>query len=342
MARSAVSRSVGATGRAALPRSRRPRRHCPARRSGRRLGAADRRPAPLEPRHRLGPRGGAAATAARPPRRARAVADRLSLGLRTAVRQLERSPRPEAVRTVARAARTGSPTRSTSSWSSSSGSCATCARPRSTSSASSAPSPSSPAVRRRSRDPPRPADRHRSSCRRPSRWRRTASSPRRHQRRAPRRRASVLADASPPATTVDIDVVDDGVGIGDGRRRASGWRRCANGPPELGGTCRVDRTAPHGTHVHVELPAACRERLGRIRCVAIVDDHPMFRMGLAAAIGRDGRCRARRRGRSRPTRSPTLVADAAPDVLLLDVRLADASGLEVNRWLAPSTTPTSR
>ncbi len=68
--------------------------------------------------------------------------------------------------------------------------------------------------------------------------------------------------------------------------------------------------------------------------VAIVDDHPMFRMGLAAAIEEMdgielvGEASARRR------RSPRLVADAAPDVLLLDVRLADGSGLEVNRWLA--------
>ena len=68
--------------------------------------------------------------------------------------------------------------------------------------------------------------------------------------------------------------------------------------------------------------------------VLIVDDHPMFRMGLSAALADMdgielvGRGRAGGGGRdrwSRPTR---------PDVVLLDVRLPDGSGLEVNRRLA--------
>jgi DNA-binding NarL/FixJ family response regulator len=67
--------------------------------------------------------------------------------------------------------------------------------------------------------------------------------------------------------------------------------------------------------------------------VAIVDDHPMFRMGLAAAIDEmDG---IELVGEAqRADQVPELVADTAPDVLLLDLRLADGSGLEVNRWLA--------
>jgi DNA-binding NarL/FixJ family response regulator len=66
--------------------------------------------------------------------------------------------------------------------------------------------------------------------------------------------------------------------------------------------------------------------------VAIVDDHPMFRMGLAAAIremdGVDLVGEA-----SRADAVDAIVETAAPDVILLDVRLADGSGLEVNRWL---------
>ena len=67
--------------------------------------------------------------------------------------------------------------------------------------------------------------------------------------------------------------------------------------------------------------------------VAIVDDHPMFRMGLAAAIEEmDG---IELVGQApRADQVAALVTDAAPDVLLLDVRLDDGSGLEVNRWLA--------
>jgi DNA-binding NarL/FixJ family response regulator len=67
--------------------------------------------------------------------------------------------------------------------------------------------------------------------------------------------------------------------------------------------------------------------------VAIVDDHPMFRMGLAVAIGEmDG---IELVGEADDAdKVEALVASTAPDLVLLDVRLGDASGLEVNRWLA--------
>jgi DNA-binding NarL/FixJ family response regulator len=67
--------------------------------------------------------------------------------------------------------------------------------------------------------------------------------------------------------------------------------------------------------------------------VAIVDDHPMFRMGLAVAIaemaGIDVVGEA-----ERADEVASVVASTDPDVVLLDVRLGDDSGLEVNRWLA--------
>ena len=67
--------------------------------------------------------------------------------------------------------------------------------------------------------------------------------------------------------------------------------------------------------------------------VAIVDDHPMFRMGLAAAIDEmDG---IELVGEAqRADQVAALVIAVAPDVVLLDVRLVDGSGLDVNRWLA--------
>jgi DNA-binding NarL/FixJ family response regulator len=67
--------------------------------------------------------------------------------------------------------------------------------------------------------------------------------------------------------------------------------------------------------------------------VAIVDDHPMFRMGLAAAIREmDG---IELVGEAqRADQVDTLVETKSPDIVLLDVRLVDGSGLEVNRWLA--------
>jgi DNA-binding NarL/FixJ family response regulator len=72
---------------------------------------------------------------------------------------------------------------------------------------------------------------------------------------------------------------------------------------------------------------------GRPLRVAIVDDHPMFRMGLAAAVDEMDDIELVGQAQ-RADQVAALVADAAPDVLLLDVRLDDASGLEVNRWLA--------
>ena len=67
--------------------------------------------------------------------------------------------------------------------------------------------------------------------------------------------------------------------------------------------------------------------------VAVVDDHPMFRLGLAAAI--DDMDGIELVGEAqRADQVAGLMAAAAPDVVLLDVRLVDGSGLEVNRWLA--------
>ena len=67
--------------------------------------------------------------------------------------------------------------------------------------------------------------------------------------------------------------------------------------------------------------------------VAIVDDHPMFRIGLAAAVAEmDG---IEMVGEAeRADQVAELVERTHPHVVLLDVRLADASGLEVNRWLS--------
>jgi DNA-binding NarL/FixJ family response regulator len=67
--------------------------------------------------------------------------------------------------------------------------------------------------------------------------------------------------------------------------------------------------------------------------VAIVDDHPMFRMGLAAAIEEMEGIELVGDAQ-RADQVAELVAATAPDLLLLDVRLPDGSGLEVNRWVA--------
>jgi DNA-binding NarL/FixJ family response regulator len=67
--------------------------------------------------------------------------------------------------------------------------------------------------------------------------------------------------------------------------------------------------------------------------VAIVEDHPIFRMGLAAALdemdGIDVVGEA-----ERADEVEAMVAASEPNLILLDIRLPDGSGLEVNRWLA--------
>jgi len=66
--------------------------------------------------------------------------------------------------------------------------------------------------------------------------------------------------------------------------------------------------------------------------VLIVDDHPIFRMGMAAAIQEmDG---VELVGEAeRADEVEDMVAAAAPDVVLLDLHLPDGSGLDVNRRL---------
>lgn len=54
--------------------------------------------------------------------------------------------------------------------------------------------------------------------------------------------------------TVDIDVVDDGIGVVDGAPRGVGWTAMRERATELGGSVRVTRHSPHGTHVHVQIP----------------------------------------------------------------------------------------
>jgi signal transduction histidine kinase len=54
--------------------------------------------------------------------------------------------------------------------------------------------------------------------------------------------------------TVDIDVVDDGIGVMEGAPIGVGWTAMRERATELGGSVQVTRHDPHGTRVHVRLP----------------------------------------------------------------------------------------
>jgi DNA-binding NarL/FixJ family response regulator len=65
----------------------------------------------------------------------------------------------------------------------------------------------------------------------------------------------------------------------------------------------------------------------------VVDDHPIFRLGLAATLRDIGDVELVGEAAA-ASDVAGLVDDLDPDVVLLDLHLSDGSGLDVNRWLA--------
>jgi DNA-binding NarL/FixJ family response regulator len=67
--------------------------------------------------------------------------------------------------------------------------------------------------------------------------------------------------------------------------------------------------------------------------VIVVDDHPIFRLGLAASLAEMEHVELVGEAAIAAV-VPELVERTSPDLVLLDLHLPDKSGLEVNRWLA--------
>lgn len=63
--------------------------------------------------------------------------------------------------------------------------------------------------------------------------------------------------------------------------------------------------------------------------VAVVDDHPVFRDGTAAVLGRESDMEVVAVGGSLDDARSIVDGDDAPDVLILDVRLGDENGLSL-------------
>jgi signal transduction histidine kinase len=57
-------------------------------------------------------------------------------------------------------------------------------------------------------------------------------------------------------STIDIDVIDDGIGVDAGAPVGVGWTAMRERAAELGGSVQVAPHFPHGTRVHVRLPVA--------------------------------------------------------------------------------------
>jgi signal transduction histidine kinase len=54
--------------------------------------------------------------------------------------------------------------------------------------------------------------------------------------------------------SVDIDVVDDGIGVVGDVPLGVGWTAMRERAAELGGSVQITPNPPHGTHVHIRLP----------------------------------------------------------------------------------------
>jgi DNA-binding NarL/FixJ family response regulator len=128
---------------------------------------------------------------------------------------------------------------------------------------------------------------------------------------------------------VEIDVVDDGVGIDDpGRGRGTDGDARASRGARRRRALRARRDERHPS----ARPAPGGSPVSPVR-VVIVDDHPMFRLGLAVAVAEMVDIEIVGEADSAEA-VDGLVADTKPDVVLLDIRLGDDSGLDVNRRLA--------
>ena len=220
---------------------------------GRELGPPGRRPAAIEPGRAVGPRGGAAPDPPRPARRPRPAAD--GHLARLAHRHPPAQPGRRGRHAAARCSGAW-PTRWTRPSRRSSASCATCGRPRWTSSASSARWPSSPtgSTTRSSSTSSSPGPTSRCPAAvEVAVYRIVTEALTNVVRHAEAARCWLRIEAR---DVVEIEVVDDGVGLPPGPPVGVGLAAMRERAAELGGTVTVGPRSPHGTRLHVLLPAA--------------------------------------------------------------------------------------
>ncbi len=105
---------------------------------------------------------------------------------------------------------------------------------------------------------------------------------------------------------------------------------------ELGGTVAVESAPGGGTEVEMRVPTMT----GRVTRVMVVDDHPMWREGVARDLAEGGFevVATAGDGAEAVRRAPA----ARPDVVVLDLQLPVLSGVEVTRELVGSLDPPPR
>jgi signal transduction histidine kinase/DNA-binding NarL/FixJ family response regulator len=146
-----------------------------------------------------------------------------------------------------------------------------------------------------------------------------------------------------------LSIEDNGAGfVPSSRSDGFGLQGMRERAEEIGGRLIVSSTAGRGTSVNLSAPslgaqdvprpaAASPSRNGavapRIMRVLVVDDHPLFREAVSRILEREGDIRVVGQVGT-AQEALNAVKRLRPDILLLDVELPDASGIDVVRRLS--------
>jgi signal transduction histidine kinase/DNA-binding NarL/FixJ family response regulator len=147
-----------------------------------------------------------------------------------------------------------------------------------------------------------------------------------------------------------LSIEDNGVGfVPSGHSEGFGLQSMRQRAEEIGGRLIMTATSGRGTSVNLSLPALSLHRtpagpppappardgttLGRVMRVLVVDDHPLFREAVSHILEREADIRVVGQVGT-AQEAIASVKRLRPDLLLLDVELPDASGIDVVRRLA--------
>jgi len=165
------------------------------------------------------------------------------------------------------------------------------------------------------------------------------------------------ADASAVSVTLRVgeglvlSVEDNGRGFIQNGADGFGVQSMRERAEEIGGRLIVTSTSSRGTSVNLTVPplAAARAHANgpvvsnqaqpaHVIRVLVVDDHPLFREAVSRLLERESDIRVIDKVGS-ANEAAAAVGRLRPDVVLLDVELPDASGIEVVRHLARLGNP---
>jgi signal transduction histidine kinase/DNA-binding NarL/FixJ family response regulator len=169
------------------------------------------------------------------------------------------------------------------------------------------------------------------------------------------------SDASAVAVTLRVgqglllSIEDNGAGyVEPSRAEGFGLQSMRERAKEIGGRLIVTSTSGRGTSVHLTLESLGTERPAetngdgaqrprgaspsRVTRVLVVDDHPLFRDAVSRLLEREADIRVVGHAGT-AQEAVAAVKRLRPDLLLLDVELPDASGIDVLGRIAPADRP---